>query len=518
MKPTTFFFYDLETTGLDPREDRIMQFAGQRTDQNLNPIGAPVNLLVKIQPDVLPNPTALAVTKISPQDTMADGLTEPEFCREAIENIFTENTIALGYNTVRFDDEFMRFTFWRNFHDPYEWQWKNGRSRWDLLDVVRFVRALRPEGINWPFYDAEKNLVTEVTSPSGEKNYYRVDENGQPTSDLATPDPERGFVENNRLEFITKLNGVKHEHAHDALSDVYATISVARLLREKQPKMFDYLLNMRNKKSIQALLEKGQPFVYASGRISGEHHKTSVVASLGATKNGKYLVYDLRHNPTEVLNALKSGERKSLYGVAKELATNKCPAIAPLGTLEQGSGWEKLGLTADLIREHLNLLRQNRELIDLARKEFAEKSAQYEVELPPEDAQKLLAEKSEKLQKYLSNDPETKLYDGFINDQIDKQICAEIRSADSPTMLRKVKTAEFGDPRLKEMFLHYKGRNFPELLSEEEHAIWEKYRQTRLQGQEKYFVAQLQSIAADPANSAIVEDLKLYYESLAGDY
>ena len=131
----TFFFYDFETSGLNPRADRVMQFAGQRTDMKLNPIGEPVNLLVKITDDVLPSPSAIVVTKITPQQTLMDGILEADFCRYIIEEIFTPGTIAVGYNTVRFDDEFMRALLWRNFYDAYEWEWKDGRSRWDLLDL-----------------------------------------------------------------------------------------------------------------------------------------------------------------------------------------------------------------------------------------------------------------------------------------------------------------------------------------------------------------------------------------------
>ena len=254
----TFFFYDLETSGLNVREDRVMQFAGQRTDMDLNPIGEPVNILVKMTEDALPSPGAIMVTKITPQDTLRDGITEAEFVKFVTEEVFVPNTIAVGYNTVRFDDEFMRATLWRNFYDPYEWEWKDGRSRWDILDVVRLTRALRPEGINWPFR-----------------------EDGAPT---------------NRLELITKLNGVAHEHAHDALSDVYATIAVAKLIKEKQPKLFDFLLKMRDKKEIKKYvnLDNKQPFVYASGRYANEFNKTTVAFPLTSGRNGKVLVYDLR--------------------------------------------------------------------------------------------------------------------------------------------------------------------------------------------------------------------------------
>ena len=270
----TFFFYDLETSGLNPREDRIMQFAGQRTDMELNPIGEPVNILVKMSEDALPSPQAIMVTKITPQDTLRDGISEAEFAKYVTEEIFVPNTIAVGYNTVRFDDEFMRALLWRNFYDPYEWEWKDGRSRWDILDVVRLTRALRPEGIEWPFR-----------------------EDGVPT---------------NRLELITKLNGVAHEHAHDALSDVYATIAVAKLIRDKQPELFKFLLKMRDKKEVKKLvnLEDKQPFVYASGRYANEYNKTTVAFPLTSGRNGNVLVYDLRYN----LETLISQSGKDLLG------------------------------------------------------------------------------------------------------------------------------------------------------------------------------------------------------------
>ncbi|HZM64600.1 MAG TPA: exodeoxyribonuclease I, partial [Candidatus Saccharimonadales bacterium] len=175
----SFFFYDLETSGFNPREARIMQFAGQRTDLELRPIGEPVNELIKMTADILPDPDAVLITAITPQQTLADGYTEAEFLHRFTEQVATPGTIFVGYNTVRFDDEFMRALHYRNFYDPYEWQWQDDRSRWDLLDVVRMTRALRPDGIAWPF-----------------------DIHGKPT---------------NRLELLTGLNKLNHEAAHDAL-------------------------------------------------------------------------------------------------------------------------------------------------------------------------------------------------------------------------------------------------------------------------------------------------------------
>jgi len=261
----TFFFYDLETSGLSAREDRIMQFAGQRTDIDLKPIGDPINVLVSLNDDTIPSPEALLVTGITPQKTREEGYSEADFAKLVVEEWFTPDTIVVGFNSVRFDDEFIRHLLWRNFQDPYEWSWKDGRSRWDLLDVVRMTRALRPDGIEWP-----------------------VDENGDAT---------------NRLELITKVNGISHDNAHDALSDVTALIDVSRLIRNKQPQLFNFLLEKRDKNEIKKIvnLDSKQPFVYTSGRYDKQYAKTTVAFPLTSAPHGNVLVYDLRYDPTAVV-------------------------------------------------------------------------------------------------------------------------------------------------------------------------------------------------------------------------
>ena len=271
----SFFFYDLETSGINPREDRIMQFAGQRTNLDLEPIGEPVNILIKLSNDTLPSPEAIMVTHILPQETLKNGMTEAEFCRFAMNEIFTPETTACGYNSVRFDNEHMRYLWWRNFYDPYEWQWKDGRSRWDLLDVIRMVRALRPEGISWPvLVDVESGKI-------------------KPT---------------NKLELLTKLNKIDHFKAHDALSDVEALIALAKLLRKKQPQIFGYLLKMRNKKEVLKLvnLNNPQPFVYTSGRYKSDFLNTTIAFPIAPSKNGNLIVFNLRYNLEELLEEEKN--------------------------------------------------------------------------------------------------------------------------------------------------------------------------------------------------------------------
>ena len=439
----TFFFYDLETSGLKTREDRVMQFAGQRTTLDLEPIGEPVNILVKMTDDALPSPGAIGVTKITPQQTLRDGISEAEFCKTVAEDIFTPGTIALGYNTVRFDDEFMRATLWRNFYDPYEWEWKEDRSRWDMLDVVRMVRALRPEGINWPFT-----------------------ESGKPT---------------NSLEDLTNANNISHEHAHDALSDVYATIAVAKLIKEKQPSMFKFLFKNRGKKEAQKYvnLDKPTPVVYTSGRYPGEFNKTSVVVPIAPSRNGNVLVYDLRYNLEENL------DRESFYPVVKELCYNKCPALAPLAVLDKDDGWEKIGLDKETIDKNLEILMKHPDFIERMRTENENRP-----EFPE------------------SIEPEQAIYDGFLNDK-DRIKVEAVRNAD-PEKLADFHP-EFDDERLPELLLHYKGRNFPNTLSEQEMEEWEKYRHARLERQLPKFLEELERVEDD----FIKEELRLYLESLA---
>ncbi len=391
MSNKTFFFYDLETSGLNPRTDRIMQFAGQRTDMELNPVGEPVNILVKMTEDALPSPSAIAVTKITPQQTLRDGISEKEFADFVNEEIFTPDTVAVGYNTVRFDDEFMRALSWRNFYDAYEWEWKDGRSRWDMLDVVRLTRALRPDGINWPFT-----------------------EDGKPT---------------NRLELLTKLNGLSHEHAHDALSDVYATIAVAKMIREKQPKLFEFLFKMREKNAIKKLvnLDDKQPFVYASGRYSSEYNKTTVAFPLTSGRNGNVLVFDLRYNLEEL------GD--NYFPVVKELCFNKCPAVAPISVLENG-GWEKIGLNEKTVEKNLEILNRH--------PEFAEQM-------------RLKNEEEKEFPKAL--EPEAALYDGFLNDR-DRIKVAAVRNAE-PNKLVDFHP-DFDDERLPELLLQCRDLRAPD--------------------------------------------------------
>lgn len=454
-----------------------MQFAGQRTDMELNPIGDPVNILVALNDDTLPSPDALLVTGITPQQTVADGYTEAQFAKILTEEIFTEGTIAVGFNNIRFDDEFVRHLLWRNFRDPYEWSWRDGRSRWDLLDVVRMTRALRPQGIQWPVVDGKAV---------------------------------------NRLELLTKENGIDHYKAHDALSDVVALIEVTKLIKQKQPQMYDYLLKMRDKNEIKKLvnLNDKQPFVYTSGRYDAEYHKTTVAFPLTAGKNGNVVVYDLRVDPTPFIDMDSKELAKKLYATweerqaddfvplpAKELQYNRAPAVAPLGVLSQpvgdeGDGWTRIGIDHGMVERHKKLL--------LEAPHFAE------------NVRSLFENKPEYKK---SSDPEAQLYDGFLNDA--DRLRVQAVAAASEKELADFHP-DFQDERLSTLLLHYKARNFPRSLSADESATWEQWRVKHIQEQLPAYMKSMQRIAQRAATTQlseqeqfVLQELQLWLENIA---
>lgn len=468
MSPT-FYFFDLETSGFSARDDRIMQFAGQRTDMDLNPIGKADNILIKMTSDVLPQPDAILVHGITPQQTLADGITETEFCKYLTSQVFIKDTIVVGYNNIRFDNDFIRFTLWRNFHDAYEWSYKEGCSTWDLLDVVRMTRALRPQGIKWPF-----------------------NSDGTPS---------------NKLEFIASINGLDHADAHDALSDVQASLALAKLTKSKQPKLFNYLLDHRKKDKIIPFVTSGKPFVYTSGRYPGEYSKTSLAVRVAETpdKSGA-LVYDLRIDPDEFADLTPAQLAKKWaargedvpYFPVKLLKYNKCPAIAPANVLDVGDGYERLQLHKEIVDSHHAKL----EKLD----GFDEKLLKAMEIMWPKRQPELVADPQK---------ADGQLYDGFISDQ-DKTKMAALRVADPS----EISDFEFKDDRLNLIRPLYKARNYPKLLDEQEQAEWDDFCRQKLidSGRADKFLKRLEELAATPGLDGhkryLLEELNLYAQSI----
>lgn len=459
----TFFWYDLETSGRDPRRHRIMQFAGRRTTLDLQPVGEPVNQLVRLADDVLPEPQAALITGLTPQAT-AGGLTEAELVKFLHAEVLTPGTIMVGFNNIRFDDEHLRYTFYRSFHDPYAWCYKDGRSRWDLLDVVRFTRAMRPDGLEWP-----------------------RDDNDDPINTLAE---------------LAKANHLEHLKAHDALSDVDALIGVAGLIKTAQPRLWQYLFNARGKDGVLSVIKPHapEPFVYANGMYGRQHDFTTVGVLIGDDGAGAYYVYDLRVDPAPFLNLTPAElslrlftKREELEAAGltrvpvKTLRVNKCPAVAPLSTLTPDAA-ARLQLDVATIKQHWQVLRQG-SLVENIAKAYAAQ--------PPFTP---------------SGDVDAALYDNFINEDA---ACAQVRAADERTIGQLA--PRFQDPRLPELLTRYKARNFPDAgFSDTERQQWEAYRTARILADIEPWSNELHDcyFQAGPAGQALLTDLQLWAESI----
>ncbi|MBI2007887.1 exodeoxyribonuclease I, partial [Candidatus Saccharibacteria bacterium] len=366
----------------------------------------------------------------------------------------------------------IRFTLWRNFHDAYEWSWKNNCSTWDLLDVVRMTRALRPDGIEWPF------------APDGKLT--------------------------NSLEYISAINKLDHVDAHDAMSDVKASIAVARLLKRKQPKIFEFLLNIRGKRNVMPLVTKGEPLIYTSGRYPSEFEKTTiaVMAAQKADKSGA-LMYDLRINPDELkdLSVDELAERwadrseEAPYFPVKLLQYNRCPAIAPLGVLDKVSA-KRLKLHREVIKVHLRKLQKN--------KGFGDKLLEALDRMwPPRQPDLVIDEQK----------VDSQLYDSFVKDD-DRTKMSVIRAAE-PNELARL-DLDFQDGRLKALLPLYKARNFPEALTDSEKQAWAKFRRQKLlSGKSKQtdrFFAQIEELGKMPGLNSekkhLLVDIKEYGSSI----
>lgn len=431
MPRRSFFWHDYETWGANPRWDRPSQFAGIRTDLDLNIIGEPVNISCRPPKDRLPDPIAAIITGISPYKADAEGLSEAEFFQCIHQELATPGTCGLGYNSIRFDDEVTRFGLYRNFYPPYDREWRNDCSRWDIIDMVRLVRALRPEGIEWPL---REDGVTSF-----------------------------------RLEDLTRANGIAHEGAHDALSDVRATIALARLIRARQPRLYDYVLGNKDKAAVAKLLVPHKPemLLHVSRMFGAERGSMAVIVPLlgDATNKNAIHCYDLTQDPSPWLGLAAEEIRRLLYSSKEALAAsgetrpalktvhlNKCPVLAPISTLSEDA---KVQWKIDLqsCHTHLALLQSSPGLIARLQQLYA--SQVHEV----------------------LDDPEQALYQGFIGDA-DRRLCDQVLRM-SPQALVSARIP-FQDARLPELLFRYRARNWPRSLSTEENQRWQIVRHTHL--------------------------------------
>ncbi|MFZ7199657.1 exodeoxyribonuclease I [Avibacterium avium] len=468
----SFFVYDYESFGVNPATDRPAQFAGIRTDKDFNIIGEPVMFYCKQTNDYLPSPTAVMVTGITPQQCNEQGLPEPEFAARILQEFSQPNTCVMGFNNIRYDDEMTRYTFYRNFIDPYEYSWKNGNSRWDLLDLVRACYALRPDGINWVY-----------------------DDDGMPSF---------------RLENLTKANGIEHSNAHDAMADVYATIEMAKLIKEKQPRLFQFFFEHRDKKSLEAMINTAEmtPLVHVSGMLGNYRGNTTWIAPLAwhPTNKNVVIVCDLDSNIDDLLNKSAEKLRQNLYTKKAELEEqgilpvplklvhiNKCPILAPAKTLLPENA-QRLGIDRQRCLANLAKLRADLNIREKALQIFTDERV-----FEPSD------------------NVETELYSGFFSPN-DKNNMAILRDL-SPEKLAE-HNLTFQDKRVDALLFHYRARHFYKTLSRAEQVRWDKYRRNKLEKSAVQFEQELQNLVEEnqnhPEKLALLQQVYQYGVKLLG--
>jgi len=435
MSQQTFLWHDYETFGAQPRRDRPAQFAAIRTDADLNEIGEPIMLYCRPAPDFLPDPVSCLITGITPQQCLERGVPEHQFAA-TVEQAFSQpGTVGVGYNTIRFDDEVTRFLFWRNLIDPYAREWQNQCGRWDLLDVVRMTYALRPEGIEWP-----------------------LREDGKPSF---------------RLEHLAAANGLLHESAHDALSDVRATIGLARLIKQKQPKLWDFCFALHKKDRVadeigmHLLPHLRQPFLHVSGMFPAERGCIGLVWPLGThpTNKNEIIVWDCAYDPAELYGLDADTVRMRMFTRSSELPEgvtrlpiksvhlNKSPMlVSNLKTLSPAMA-ERWGIDVEAAKRHAQAAAAGPDLGALWAQVYHRPGAAEETDVDED------------------------LYGGFVGKD-DRRLLDAMRR-ETPAKLAMM-TPPFDDARLGELVFRYRARNFPQTLSEQEAEHWEAHRAARL--------------------------------------
>lgn len=428
----TFFWHDYETFGADPRRDKPAQFAGIRTDADFNVIGEPLVLYCQPTADTLGHPEATLITGITPQVALERGVPEPEFIETIVAEMAVPGTCSVGYNNLAFDDEVTRHTLWRNFFDPYAREWQNGCSRWDIINMVRLTYALRPDGIEWP-----------------------QREDGAPSF---------------RLEDLATANNLAQERAHDALSDVHATIDLARLIRDKQPKLFDYVIDNRDKHSARRLLdmETRKPALHVSSKFPANNGCLSPVMPIAPHPSNKncVIVYDLRVDPAPLLELSPDEIHERIFTPAADLPEdtprvalkgvhlNKCPVLAPFEMMREAEA-ERLHLDIARCRRHWKAIHDR--LAEVEAKATAVFDAQA---FEPE------------------GNADAALYDGFVGDA-DRKLAERVRHTDATELAEG--GIVFSDNRLNDLLFRYRARHHPDTLAEGERDDWRRWLSKRLE-------------------------------------
>ena len=476
MQTPTFLWHDFETFGTNTHKDLPCQFAAVRTDENLNVVGKPINIMSAIANDYLPHPEACLVTGITPQQTLRDGSNEADFAAKIYQEMSTPNTCSVGYNSIRFDDEVARFLFYRNFYDPYSREWRNGNSRWDIIDLARACYALRPEGIVWPERD-----------------------DGSPSF---------------KLELLTKANDLEHGNAHDALSDVYATIALAKLIKEKQPRLFDYAFSLRSKHAVMQQIDLSKPSVllHISSKLPASQGCCTWIMPIAKhPKNGNgFITIDLSHDVDSLLNDTPEEIKQKLYAPAEQFTSkqerpgikvihaNRSPFITTAKAMSEDNA-QRLGLDRERCLDNYRKIAAN-----------------------PEIAQKLVALYDIE-EEHGEQDIDHALYSGGFLSEEDRRWCDQVIESRPENLIAIADNTQH--PGLRALLFRYRARNFPNTLTADEMTRWQRHRHARLTDASSNgsitldtYLVKLEQLAHEytdnPDKQAILRALYQYAENL----
>ncbi len=467
----TFFWHDYETFGINTQLDGISQFAGIRTNLDFEEVGEPVDIYCKMTPDRLPSPMACMVTGVKPSEVQQKGLNETAFFHKVEKELGQAGTCGIGYNNISFDDEVTRNGFYRNFIDPYRREWADNCSRWDLLNVVRMASALYPGIVNVPINEETGNKVF-------------------------------------KLDQLSPANNIIHENAHEALSDVRATIALAKMIKDNQPEFWEAQFNQRNKAGVgEFLFErydsrsrvntlKFKPFIMADSFFGGDqdfievlypiHSKGLNVYCVKLTQDLSQLI-DLDANELNVRlykkrkpefkeDMLPSDRRLLERKIAKDKETgavylqeddvriplhtvkiNQCPVIAPSNLLNKETA-AALGIDGDKLRSNIKLIKDNFVVLQQKIQELFEKT-----EYPEAD-----------------KDVDTMIYSGGFFSDTDKNHFQTVKKTNSVDLLdylrQQMRQKKFEDKaRMPEMIFRFIARNFEQDMDMKAYKKWTEF-------------------------------------------
>ncbi len=483
----TFLWYDLETFGLSPQASTIAEFACIRTDTDLQEIDSQTFYCQPL-PDMLIDPGSVATHGWSPLKLAEEGLTEAEFSEKIAGQFQQPASCSLGYNSIRFDNEFIRHLLFRNFFNPYEHEWKDGASKWDLIDVIRLAALVTPGALQIP----------------------RNEERG-PSFRLAD------------LALANVADELPDDSAHHAAYDTKATLLLARRLKKAEPGFFKYCFELRLKRQVEQLLfaRKSQCLLYVSGYLPSAHHSATLLFPLtrhpDPGHDKEVFCFDLRFDPETLLSlsAAEANRRRFTPFIDLEEAglkplglqkiiINKNPLLYPVEKIDgetQAALFAAACLDRRQTRAHYRKVQEKRD--QLCQRIAAMLEA--EAEAPP---------------RRLQPDPalaEARLYGGGFISDVDQAKAVKLRLL-GPELFA-FDSLSFKDPRWREILPRYKARNFPDELNDIEKEAWRQHCREQFATQGPGLLQKARDLvgehADNPAVSSALADTVKYYEDRA---